>query len=222
RYAVGFRIVLWTVGALIFLTAGLRARSRWSRAAGFLVLAVSAGLALHSLGYYRDEPYRIFLNVRFLAVLFQIAGVFAWAWLMKRFADRCREDELRLRFPLIGAAMLLLLALISVEAYNFSFELAANVQDARWMSLGAVSVAWGLYAVAILVIGFRRGLRWLRYAALGLFGLTSVKLVLLDMAGTEDVYRIIVFFLLGFILIGVAYAYHRIEKNPAAGEEKSA
>ncbi|MCX6348188.1 MAG: DUF2339 domain-containing protein, partial [Candidatus Aureabacteria bacterium] len=169
RYAVGFRIVLWTVGALIFLTVGLRARSRWSRAAGFLVLAVSAGLALHSLGYYRDEPYRIFLNVRFLAVLFQIAGVFAWAWLMKRFADRCREDELRLRLPLIGAAMLLLLALISVEAYNFSFELAANVQDARWMSLGAVSVAWGLYAVAILVIGFRRGLRWLRYAALGLF-----------------------------------------------------
>lgn len=222
RYAVGFRVVLWTAGALALLWAGLRLRSLWSRGTGFGVLAVSTVMAFYSLWDYRDEPYWIFLNVRFVTVLFQIAGIFTWAWLIKRFADRCCEAELRFRMVLVGAAMLLLLALVSVEAYNFFYELATNTLDARWISLGAVSVAWGLYAATALTMGFRRRVRWLRYTALGLFGLTVVKLVLLDMAGVKDIYRIIVFFLLGLILIGVAYAYHRIEKILDGQKEVSA
>ena len=221
RYAAGLRIVLWTAASLGFLAVGLRLGSLWSRANGWGVLAVSGLLAFYALWDYREEPYVIFLNVRFLTVLLQIAGVLAWAWLLTRFADRCREEEVRYAPGLAGAAVLILLALVSVEAYNFSHELATNPRDARWMSLGAVSVAWGLYAAIVLAIGFRKKVRWLRYAALGLFGVTIVKLVLLDMAGVRDIYRIVVFFLLGFILIGVAYAYHRIERALVRGEENA-
>lgn len=222
RYAVGFRIVLWTIGALVYLAAGLRFRSRSARLTGLGLLGVSAGLGVYSFGDYRAEPYRIFLNVRFLAVLFQIVGVCAFARLLKRFPDRCRRDEGVLRLPLIGTAMAVLLALLSVEAYNYFHEIALSRRDARWMSLGSVSLVWGLYAAAILVMGFRGKISGLRYAALGLFGLTIVKLVMVDMAGTEDVYRIIVFLALGLILIGVAYAYHRIDHSPAPGRDKSA
>jgi uncharacterized membrane protein len=222
RYAVGFWIVLWTIGAMIYFAAGLRFRSCSARLTGLGLLAVSAGMAVYSFGNYRDEPYRIFLNARFLAVLFQIFGVFAIARLLQRFPGRCGHDEEALRAALIGTAMAVLLALLSVEAYNYFHEIASGVRDARWMSLGAVSLVWGLYAVVVLVIGFRGRRRWLRYAALGLFGLTIVKLVMVDMAGTEDVYRIIVFMVLGLILIGVAYAYHRIDRSSAAGGDKSA
>jgi uncharacterized membrane protein len=222
RYAVGFWIVLWTIGALVYLAAGLRFRWRCARLTGIGLLAVSAGLAVYSFGDYRAEPYRIFLNARFLAVLFQSFGVFACARLLRRFPDRCGREEGALRVPLNATAMAVLLALLSVEAYNYFHEVASVARDARWMSLGAVSLVWGLYAVVVLVIGFRGKIRGLRYAALGLFGLTIVKLVMVDMAGTQDVYRIIVFLALGLILIGVAYAYHRIDRSSAAGGDRSA
>ncbi len=74
---------------------------------------------------------------------------------------------------------------------------------------------WGAYAIALLVIGFCRGVRSLRLAALALFGLTAIKLVLVDMARVEEVYRIISFFVLGILMIGASYLYHRVEKRLA-------
>ncbi len=222
RYAVGFRIVLWTAGALLYFLAGLRFRSRPAGMTGLGLLAVSLVMALFSLGDYRAEPYRAVLNVRFLAVLFEIAGLFACARLLRIFPERSVPGAGALSVPLSGAAMALLLALLSVEAYNYFFEFASGPRAARWMSLGAVSLVWGLYAASLLILGFRRKRRGLRYAALALFGLTIVKLVAVDMAGTQDVYRIVVFLALGLILVGAAYAYHRIEETPAGGKEGSA
>jgi uncharacterized membrane protein len=55
--------------------------------------------------------------------------------------------------------------------------------------------------------------RSLRLAALGLFGLTALKLVLVDMAEVQEVYRIVSFLVLGVLMIGASYLYHRVEKR---------
>jgi uncharacterized membrane protein len=77
----------------------------------------------------------------------------------------------------------------------------------------SLSVTWGAYAIAMLAIGFWRKVRSLRLAALGLFGLTALKLVLIDMAKIQEVYRIISFLVLGVLMIGASYLYHRVEKR---------
>ena len=77
----------------------------------------------------------------------------------------------------------------------------------------SLSVTWGTYAIAILAIGFWRNVRSLRLAALGLFGLTALKLVLVDMAEVQEVYRIVSFLVLGVLMIGASYLYHRVEKR---------
>jgi uncharacterized membrane protein len=77
----------------------------------------------------------------------------------------------------------------------------------------SLSVTWGTYALAILAIGFWRNVRSLRLAALGLFGLTALKLVLVDMAEVQEVYRIVSFLVLGVLMIGASYLYHRVEKR---------
>ncbi len=77
----------------------------------------------------------------------------------------------------------------------------------------SVTVVWVVLAVAALTVGFRWRHRLVRYLALGLFALTAAKLVLVDMSGVQQIYRIISFMLVGVVLIGASYAYHRLERR---------
>jgi uncharacterized membrane protein len=50
----------------------------------------------------------------------------------------------------------------------------------------------------------------IRWGSLALFALTVIKAMLIDIAALEQFYRIIVFFVLGVLLLLVAWAYHRV------------
>ncbi|MCX7935584.1 MAG: DUF2339 domain-containing protein, partial [Planctomycetota bacterium] len=75
-----------------------------------------------------------------------------------------------------------------------------------------------VYAIGLLLVGFLRRARSLRFAALGLFGLSALKLVFVDLARVEDIYRVFSFLGLGVFMIAGAYLYHRLEKYLAAGD----
>jgi uncharacterized membrane protein len=77
----------------------------------------------------------------------------------------------------------------------------------------SVTVVWVVLAVGALTVGFRWRHRLVRYLALGLFALTAAKLVVVDMSGVQQIYRIISFMLVGVVLIGASYAYHRLERR---------
>ncbi len=72
-----------------------------------------------------------------------------------------------------------------------------------------LSVLWTLYAGAALAWGFLRSAAVVRYAALGLFGLTIAKVFLVDLAAVETAYRIVSFLILGLVLLGVSFLYQR-------------
>lgn len=77
----------------------------------------------------------------------------------------------------------------------------------------SITVVWVIMAATALTIGFRWRLPIVRYLALGLFTLTAAKLVLIDMSGVQQLYRILSFMLVGVALIGASYAYHRLERR---------
>ena len=67
--------------------------------------------------------------------------------------------------------------------------------------------------------------RVVRLVALGLFGLTAAKLVLVDLAVLRQIYRIVSFLVIGLLMIGASYLYHRIERwmdseAPASEEDE--
>jgi uncharacterized membrane protein len=51
-----------------------------------------------------------------------------------------------------------------------------------------------------------------RYGALGLFGLTVVKVFLADLAAVSTVYRVVSFLVLGIVLLGVSALYQKIQR----------
>lgn len=68
---------------------------------------------------------------------------------------------------------------------------------------------WALFSLALMVLGFLRHQAVLRLCALGLFAVTVLKVFLVDMARVSTPFRIISFVVLGLLLIGASYLYHR-------------
>ena len=79
-----------------------------------------------------------------------------------------------------------------------------------------LSVLWTVYAALALGWGFTRRNRPLRYAALGLLGLTVVKAFAVDFAAVQTSYRILSFLVLGVVLLLVSLAYQKLGKSAQA------
>jgi uncharacterized membrane protein len=94
--------------------------------------------------------------------------------------------------------MLLVAIALTFVAIAIPIQLSAN-----WITL-----AWALYAGALAAVGFIRRAPPLRWASLVLFALAVSKAMLVDIAELQQFYRIIVFFVLGVLLLLVAWAYH--------------
>ncbi len=78
---------------------------------------------------------------------------------------------------------------------------------------GATTVTWTIYAAVILAIGFALKESGPRFLALGLFGMTLTKVLLVDLAALDPVIRIAALLLLGLVMIGGGYAYVRFMKR---------
>jgi uncharacterized membrane protein len=164
-------------------------------------------------GYRAESQYLLYVNGCFGGALVVPLMVFAYAVTLERLHSLCRPDEQIVAKVLYGIGIVLLWILLSTETYIYFDQAVADRERATWVAQMSLSVTWGAYAIALLAIGFWRRVRSVRLAALGLFGLTAIKLVLIDMAQVEEVYRIMSFFVLGILMIGASYLYHRVEKR---------
>jgi len=72
-----------------------------------------------------------------------------------------------------------------------------------------MSVLWGLFATGLMLFGFMRRSPGARHLALGLFAFTLFKVVLVDMERFATPYRILSFLVLGSLLVGASFLYHR-------------
>jgi uncharacterized membrane protein len=78
------------------------------------------------------------------------------------------------------------------------------------------SFAWGLYAIALLVVGMVRAERGLRIVALGFVMLTVGKVFVWDLGQLTGLYRILSFLALGASLIVVSLLYQRFARRDEA------
>ena len=147
-----------------------------------------------------------------LAVIGCLFGAAAlYHYLGKRKGIEATLLKLGILFAAVGALWIV----STIETYTF-FQTKALAQrvyeDAlhdRWLGQMAVSVVWAVYATALAAIGFVRRSSAVRWASLALFTVTIIKAMLVDIASLQQLYRIIVFFVLGILLLLVAWGYHR-------------
>jgi uncharacterized membrane protein len=119
---------------------------------------------------------------------------------------------------LSGVAGLALLFVLSVNWTRYQESRVATARSAgrnqlvaelRWRTQVGLSLLWTLYAAAALAWGFIRSNPAVRYAALGLFGLTVIKVFAVDLGAVRTGYRILSFLVLGVVLLLVSVVYQK-------------
>jgi len=208
--------IAWAVEGLAILWAGLEIRSIRLRAHAFALFALAFVKFLFWDTPYGYRPTFIpVFNRYFLSSLVVIACLLGAIYLYQRATERKLVEPSPAKLLLGLAAGVAFWLLISIETHTFFIgrSLAERVvEDAehqRWLGQMALSVLWSAYAAALAALGFVRRVAAIRWAALSLFALTIVKAMLIDIAQLQQLYRIIVFFVLGVLLLLVTWGYHR-------------
>jgi Predicted membrane protein (DUF2339) len=114
-------------------------------------------------------------------------------------------------FYALGTILAFLLLNIEIADYfsrpgmaALTFQFSGNF--ARDMSY---SIAWALFALLLLIIGIRQTAKPVRYAGLGLLGVTILKLFLHDLSQLDQLYRIAAFVVVAIIAIFASFLYQR-------------
>ena len=213
---------LWAT-ALIWAGSAAIAAGRWRRGASSDARDLAATLAVLAaipalVDYcYHWSTWLPFANVRALAPMAAVAAL-AWTWRANR--DRARDLGQASSATLAWLAVVIGFIAGTCEAPLHYLQAIADPALASRVATFSITVVWVVMAAVALTIGFRWRLPMVRYLALGLFTLTAAKLVLIDMSGVQQLYRILSFMLVGIALIGASYAYHRLERR-LLGEERS-
>jgi uncharacterized membrane protein len=159
------------------------------------------------------------VNFRFVAlVLFACALLFSISILRDLRTRSSWFGEFNFVVRIIAA--LVLLALLTGELRDLYGRMLADLgvrveedaaQRMRLENLKQLSLSggWLLYSIALMAWGLVRRLRSLRVMAIVLFGVTTLKIVLFDLAFLDTSYRFISFIALGIMLLAASYLYRR-------------
>ena len=176
------------------------------RVSGFLVSLVAAKfLLIECLGsVVQDRGISVspLLNVQTL--------VAALVLLVQVYCIRTTSDRI---VRSVGRAVVFLIPLV-----------VGSIELSRWVGPGrtlvAFSVYWGLYAILSIAVGFGVRSAVLRFAGLGLLGITLLKIVFVDLANAGTGWRILSFLGLGTILLATSVLYGKLSPRLLGKVEK--
>jgi uncharacterized membrane protein len=120
----------------------------------------------------------------------------------------------------LGTVLAFLLLNIEIADYfsapgsTLTFQFSGNF--ARDMTY---SIAWGLFALVLLVIGILRKIPAARYSAIGLLSVTLLKLFFHDLSRLGQLYRIGAFVGVAVIAMLASFAYQRFYAASAKDKE---
>jgi len=201
----------WAVLASGLLWLGSRESSRWLRACGVALLAISIFQLVDLLFTPAPVSQLVLLNPTSLAALFVAGLMFVVA---RRYRGPAAPDvpARELRAGLLVVANLLVLAIITAEIRAF-WAVQASGRTVYLAEQVTISLAWALYAVGLIVVGIRQRYAPVRYLAMAMLAVTIPKVLLLDLAELEQGYRVLSAIGLGVLLLIASFLYQRFRAN---------
>lgn len=203
----------WATMGLALWLFGLRVSSPVMRimAAALVSLAVGRILLFDLPLYVRDPFIPVFNRTAFPSLV--VAGILlAAVWKTDRYLPRLSSEERICVGVVAVCGTTLLWGLLSLECHGYFVSrsmLGGDVELWRWRAQLALTVFWTLFAIGLMWLGFRLNRSRLRWFSMVLFGVTVLKLFVVDMASVQQIYRIVAFFILAMVLGLVARTYQR-------------
>jgi uncharacterized membrane protein len=206
----------WAVLGLALWWFGLRIEADSLRVFGAVMLVLAVGrLLIVDTPWAGRTPFIPIFNKYAVPALAIAACVTGTAIVSRRSRGVLGEFERIVQVVAGLAGVVLVWLILSVDTYQyFTARIGRSrfeVETLERLAQVSLSVLWAVYAAAILTVGFRLPSRPLRWSALGLFGLTMAKVILVDMHGLAGFYRVTAFFVLSLMMGAAAWGYQKIE-----------
>lgn len=212
--------MVWICGSVAILVVAAALRANGLRLSAYPALVMAAVVAAG--GYYEplSQGAWLYLNGRFLVSALVVAVLFVAGALARRWEADDNDHEARRHEGAVAYVLAATLAviLVSVDTFLYCLDAVADPERSRWVAQMALSIIWSVSAATVVSAGFLRRRRPLRLAGLALFGLTAVKLLIVDTAQIEGGYRIASFMIVGALMIGASYLYNRVSRWVEAHE----
>lgn len=187
-----------------------------------VMLAVEATLLHVVARLWTDEP---------LSVAAHVSYVLMGGWMLNRLGlprsgDNIMVNNLALSDLAVMATATAVGVWLRKNGARFVYFLAVHIAFLMWLlrelssltdGQGYVTIAWGIYAIALLIIGLRKNIHRLRLVALGTLFVLVAKLFLVDLARLETIWRVLLFFGFGGAFLALSYYFQSLWK--AAPEE---
>jgi len=208
-------VLIMTAFPLILLIRPMCPRGIMCRILAMILAAAGSIFTIVAFSEFYSSSFVIFANVDFGMVLVFVAALFTAGWLLSR--ER-QEDRYTRNFAMAFAlaGIFVLWVLLTEEIYLYWYcrnRFAEKIPNWRFLSHMYISVMWAFYGAALMMVGFWRKNKILRFISLGLFALLLVKIFLLDTSKVKNVYRIAAFLATGVTLVGVSYLYQFLKKK---------
>lgn len=116
--------------------------------------------------------------------------------------SKLAENRLRKSYPVF--LHVVILWILSSELINW-MDIAGYSESYK---LG-ITILWGVYSLAMIVLGIWKKNKNLRITAIVLFGVTLAKLFLYDIADLNAIAKTIVLVLLGILLLIISFLYNK-------------
>lgn len=205
----------WFVEAAVLLWVASRVRSDFLNA--FAIAALSLGV-VRLLVIDNFYTTTLIFNARMatFAVAIAVLGLTAWY-------GGARRDEAA-KMVAAGAVILLnVIALVALSRETSDYFLRQmsmrstpwttnNWADYRHIQIVrdfTYSALWMSYGTMLMVVGFWRRSAFVRWQALVLIAVTTMKVFVYDVGQLDRVYRILSFIVLGVLLLAISFVYQR-------------
>lgn len=136
---------------------------------------------------------------------------FAAAWLLAPPAHVWREFNMRAGFLSLGTALVFLL--MNYQIADFYTTPGSAVHMLRFGDSFerdmVTTIAWSLFALALLSLGIWKKTAPVRYVGIALLGVALIKLFLHDLANIGNIYRVGALMIVAVIALAASYLYQR-------------
>ena len=219
--------MLWSVAACGHLLLARyvepepQRRREWLGRVGWLPIALTIKfLTIDTLAYRLGSSgvsaAAVFFNLQTLAAVVVLGALMAVCFL----AIECGMATFRRTAGFMIVLVLLWTGLLEIDRF---FEKLAAVGSmtaghAQFAKQVAMSIFGAVFAILSVIAGFYFRAAPVRYLGLGLFALTLVKVVLVDLANAGQGYRVLSFLGLGLLLLGTSVVYGKLSPRLLGSE----
>lgn len=200
----------WLVESAVLLWISRRAQSDWLKtmAAGAFVLGIGRLLLIDNF-----DPAWLVFNARMATFGIAIAILAAIIALQKPAVDDTGAPNRIVQLCSVAINLLALHAL-NQEVSDFFARERGMISSSELISSNVArdfsySALWMIYGAVLMTVGFWKRSQFLRWQALILIAITTIKVFLYDVSQLNRGYRATSFVALGVVLLAISFVYQR-------------